>query len=270
MFSDLNVGNLQIKDRLFFILGPCVIEDENSTLEIAERIKELSIKLSFPFIFKASFDKANRTSLKSYRGPGLKKGLDILSKVKKEVNIPVITDIHEPWQAEEVAEVVSIIQIPAFLCRQTDLLLAAGRTGCWINIKKGQFLSAESIGYVIEKVKSTNNNKIMVTERGNTFGYNELVVDLKNILKLKNMGVLVIIDATHSVQQPPTGEMSSGGDRLFVPIIASGGVASGADGVFMEVHPNPEQALSDSKNSLALSTLESLIIKLNKIYKAVQ
>jgi 2-dehydro-3-deoxyphosphooctonate aldolase (KDO 8-P synthase) len=263
------VDNIQIGRELFFILGPCVIEDEQLTLEIAAEIKLISQELKIPFIFKASFDKANRTSKDAYRGPGLIKGLKILQKVREQIRVPVISDIHTVVQAPLAAEVLSMIQIPAFLCRQTDLLLAAGRTGLPINIKKGQFLSAEAMAFAVDKVRSTGNNNVLLTERGNSFGYNELVVDMKNIPKLKHTGVPVVIDATHSVQQPSTGQSSTGGNREFVPDIACGAVACGADGVFLEVHPNPDRALSDSANSLAVSDLKALLEKLKKIYNVV-
>jgi 2-dehydro-3-deoxyphosphooctonate aldolase (KDO 8-P synthase) len=268
MVPDLFFENLKIGNQLMFILGPCVIENGTITFDIARHLKKLSEELKFPFIFKASFDKANRTSLDSFRGPGLIKGLDILSRINEELRLPVTTDIHEPRQAEEVGKVVSLLQIPAFLCRQTDLLVAAGETGIPVNIKKGQFLSAESMKFAVEKVSSTGNKRVMVTERGNSFGYHDLVVDLKNIAKLKALKVPVIIDATHAVQQPPAGQKSSGGNRAYVPVIAAGAVAAGADGVFLEVHPKPEKALSDGQNSLPLDQLANLIPRLQSVYGA--
>jgi len=262
-----NIDHIELNsDRLFFILGPCVIEDEKTTLQIAESIKRITEKVDVPFIFKASFDKANRSSLKSFRGPGLKEGLAILRKVKEELAVPVISDIHEPWQAEPAAEVLSAIQIPAFLCRQTDLLLTAGKTGLPVNVKKGQFMAPEDMTFVTEKIKSTGNSRIMITERGTFFGYRNLVVDFRNIPIMKETGLPVILDVTHSLQRPTASSGVSGGDPQFIPVIASAGVVSGAAGIFMEVHPDPEQALSDGSNSLQIKKLQALLIKLKKLY----
>ncbi len=262
-----NVEDIEItSESLFFILGPCVIESEKFTLDLAERIKRIAEEAEVPFIFKASFDKANRSSLTSFRGPGLKEGIRILRKVKEELQLPVLTDIHEPWQAEAVAECLSIIQIPAFLSRQTDLLLAAGKTGLPVNIKKGQFLAPEDMTLVLEKTKSTGNSRLMLTERGTFFGYRNLVGDFRNIPIIKKNGYPVILDVTHSVQRPTASAGVSGGDPEFIPILASSGVVSGANGIFMEVHPNPEQALSDGSNSLEIKKLKTLLIKLKKLY----
>jgi 2-dehydro-3-deoxyphosphooctonate aldolase (KDO 8-P synthase) len=268
IFNDsFKIDNIEIgKDGLFFILGPCVIEDESLTYEIAHEIKEITGEIRVPFIFKASFDKANRTSIHSFRGPGLKEGLRILRRIKEELNVPVLSDIHEPNQAEPAAEVLSVIQIPAFLCRQTDLLVAAGKTGVPVNVKKGQFVAPEDMSLVIDKIKSTGNSKIILTERGTFFGYRNLVVDFRNIPIMKRTGMPVVIDVTHSVQRPSASGGVSGGDPEFIPVIGCAGVVSGADGVFMEVHPNPEKALSDGSNSLPLKNLKSLLIKLKKLY----
>lgn len=261
------IDHLKIsKNHLFCILGPCVIENEHLTLNIAEQAKQITEETDIPFIFKASFDKANRSSLKSYRGPGIDKGLEILKKVKKTFNIPVLSDIHEVWQAEPAAEVLSIIQIPAFLARQTDLLLAAAKTGLPVNIKKGQHMSPDDMTLVVEKIQSTGNNKIMLTERGTFFGYRNLVVDFRNIPIMKKLGFPVIIDATHAVQKPAAEKGISGGDPEFIPLIASSGVVSGADGLFLEIHPEPAQALSDGNNSFNIKNLKPLLIHLKKLY----
>lgn len=267
MIDFFNIDDVKIReDRLFFILGPCVIENEKITLEIAEKVKEIAHEIDITVIFKASFDKANRSSLKSFRGPGIDKGLKILKKVKNEFKLPVLSDIHEPWQAEVVSEVLSVIQIPAFLCRQTDLLLAAGKTGLVINVKKGQFMSPEDMPLVKDKIESTGNKKIMLTERGTFFGYRNLVVDFRNIPIMKKTGLPVIIDATHSVQRPTGSGSVSGGDPQFIPLIASAGVVSGANGVFIEIHPNPSEALSDGSNSMNIKNLKTLLIKLKRLY----
>lgn len=262
-----NIDNIDLKsDCLFFILGPCVIENEKSTLETAESVRKIAGDVDVPFIFKASFDKANRSSIKSFRGPGIKEGLRILSKVKGELGIPVLTDIHEPWQAEPAAEVLSAIQIPAFLCRQTDLLLSAGKTGLPVNVKKGQFMAPEDMTFVVDKIKSTGNSRIMLTERGTFFGYRNLVVDFRNIPIMKETGLPVILDVTHSLQRPTASGGVSGGDPQFIPMIASAGIVSGAAGIFMEVHPDPGLALSDGSNSLQIKNLKTLLIKLKKLY----
>lgn len=258
----INIGG----DQLFFILGPCVIEGESFTLDIAEKIKQITIEADVPFIFKASFDKANRSSVTSFRGPGLTEGLRILRRVRDELDIPVISDIHETWQAEPCAEALSALQIPAFLCRQTDLLVAAGKTGLPLNIKKGQFMAPEDMTMVIDKVKTTGNNKIMLTERGTFFGYRNLVVDFRNIPVMKQNLTPVILDVTHSVQKPSAAGGVSGGSPEFIPILAASGVVSGADGIFMEVHPDPANARSDGSNSLHLKNLKALLIKLKTLY----
>ncbi|MCX7699001.1 MAG: 3-deoxy-8-phosphooctulonate synthase [Candidatus Goldbacteria bacterium] len=254
----------------FLIAGPCVIEDEDITFKIAIKLKEITEKLSIPFIFKSSYDKANRTSIKSYRGPGLKKGIKILSIIRQKLKIPILTDVHSPDEARFAAKYVDVLQIPAFLCRQTDILLAAGKTGKPVNIKKGQFLSPYEIKNIIEKIKSTGNNNILLTERGYIFGYNNLVVDLKSIYYMKQTGYPVIIDVTHSVQRPGGAGIQSGGDREYIETIAKGCVAAGAYGVFMEVHPKPEKALSDSAVQYPLNKVEKLLRELKRIYEVVK
>jgi 2-dehydro-3-deoxyphosphooctonate aldolase (KDO 8-P synthase) len=255
---------------LFIIAGPCVIESEEHTLFIAEELKKISITLSIPLIFKASFDKANRLSIKSYRGPGLDEGLRILKKVKDETGLPILSDVHEVYQVEKAKEVLDVIQIPAFLCRQTDLLVEVAKTGKPINIKKGQFMAPWNMNSIVEKALSQGNDKIIITERGTTFGYNNLVVDMRSIPIMKEFGFPVVIDATHSVQIPGGAGERSGGDSRFAVYIAKAGVAVGADGVFFEVHENPEKALSDGPNSLPLSRIPSLLRELLSIYSVVQ
>ena len=244
---------------LFFILGPCVIESESHSLKIAEFLKQLSQKLNFHLIFKSSFDKANRTALQNFRGIGRAEGLKILSKVREELDIPVITDVHEAHGIEEIAECVDVIQTPAFLCRQTDLLIAAGKTGKIINIKKGQFVSPESMEQIIKKVESSGNPHIWQCERGYTFGYNNLVVDYRNFPIMKQFGKPIVFDATHSVQRPSGQGCSSGGNREFVSNLATAGVVQGIAGIFMEVHDQPEKALCDGPNSIRLSQLEDFL-----------
>jgi 2-dehydro-3-deoxyphosphooctonate aldolase (KDO 8-P synthase) len=265
-----DIENLELnRNNLFFILGPCVIEDPELTHEIAEQIKSISDEINIPVIFKASFDKANRSSIRSFRGPGIDKGLELLSRIKGKYQIPVISDIHEVWQVKPASEVLSIIQIPAFLSRQTDLLIAAGNTGLPVNVKKGQFMSAEDMILVVEKIQSTGNKRIMLTERGNFFGYRNLVVDFRNIPIMKKTGCPVVIDATHSLQKPTAEKGVSGGDPEFIPVMAKAGVVAGADGVFMEVHPNPSSALSDGKNLMAIKNVKPLLIQLKKIYNVI-
>ena len=244
---------------LFFILGPCSIENETDTLKAAEFLKSLSEKLKFNLIFKVAFDKANRLSLSSFRGHGLDEGLKILSKVKEQFDLPLITDIHESEQAAPVAEVVDVIQIPAMLCRQTDLLLAAGKTGKPVHVKKGQFFAPEDMQGVITKVESTGNENVWLCERGYSFGYKNLVVDYRNFPIMKQYGKPVVFDATHAVQRPGGQGHASGGDRFMVSTLATAAVSLGLAGVFMEVHANPEQALCDGPNMVRHSQLESLV-----------
>lgn len=250
-----------MNDNLF-IAGPCVIECAELLDRVAQRLVEINQRLGVDIIFKASFDKANRTSLKSFRGPGLERGLQMLNDVKQKYGLRILTDIHESWQAAPVAEVVDILQIPAFLCRQTDLLVAAAKTGKTINIKKAQFLSGQDMRYPVQKVIDSGNEKVWLTERGNTFGYNNLVVDFRNIPDMLEIVPRVIMDCTHSVQRPGGGNGFTAGDRRFVPSMALAAKAFGANGYFFEVHPNPDQGLSDGPNMLQLDDLEPLIKKL--------
>ncbi|MGD8836737.1 MAG: 3-deoxy-8-phosphooctulonate synthase [Desulfobacteraceae bacterium] len=255
---------------LTIIAGPCVIEDRDTTFEIAAFLKKLTEDLDLPFIFKASFDKANRTSIQSYRGPGLEKGLAMLSQIKAELAVRTLSDVHEAHQVEAAAEVLDVIQIPAFLCRQTDFLLAAAKSGRPINIKKGQFLAPWEVVNIIDKIRSTGNKDIVLTERGTMFGYNNLVVDFRGIPIMQSFGCPVIFDATHSVQLPGGAGGSSGGQREHAPTLARAAVAAGADGIFLEVHPNPDKALCDGPNSLPLDALEPLLQQLKSISQAIR
>ena len=251
------------------IAGPCVIESEEMVLSIARQMKDITDKLGIPYTFKASFDKANRTSISGFRGPGIEEGLRILQKVKDTYNLPICTDIHEPWQAEKAAEVCDILQIPAFLCRQTDLLVAAAKTGKCINIKKAQFLAPWDMKNCVEKVRQSGNNNVMLCERGTTFGYNTLVVDMTGLRVMKDMGVPVIFDATHSVQKPGGNGTSTGGNRQYVEYLAKAAVSVGVDGLFMETHPDPDNAKSDGPNMVPLGEMEELLKKLQRVYEAV-
>lgn len=255
-----NLKNIKPNESpLFFILGPCVIESEEHSLMAAEFLKNLSEKLKFNFIFKSSFDKANRTALGNYRGIGFEAGLKILERIRKEFDIPVITDVHESIQVNEVASVVDVLQIPAYLCRQTDLLIAVGKTGKFVNAKKGQFLAPENMKSVVDKIESTGNQNVWVCERGYSFGYNNLVVDYRNFEIMKRFGKPIVFDATHSVQMPSANGCSSGGDRRFAFPLAISAVAQGISGLFMEVHDKPERALCDGPNSIRFSQLEELL-----------
>jgi 2-dehydro-3-deoxyphosphooctonate aldolase (KDO 8-P synthase) len=251
------------------IAGPCVIENEEMVLEVAEEIKKIADELGIEYVFKASFDKANRTSIYSYRGPGMEEGLRILKKVKDTYGLKVVTDIHEPYQAEPVSKVADILQIPAFLCRQTDLLVAAAKTGKEINVKKAQFLAPWDMKNVVNKLEESGNTNINLTERGTTFGYNNLVVDMTAIIEMKKFGYPVIFDATHSVQKPGGKGDATGGNREYVEYLAKAAIAVGADGIFMEVHPDPENAKSDGPNMVPLKDLRSLLIKLVDIYNSI-
>ncbi len=251
---------------LFFIAGPCVIESETLTLEIAQALKGYAAELGLPLVFKASFDKANRTSLTSYRGPGLARGLEILAKVKAETGLPVLSDIHEVSQVKPAAEVLDVLQIPAFLCRQTDLLSAAAKTGRVVNIKKGQFLAPWDMRPVVEKVRAAGNDKIILTERGAAFGYNNLVVDFRSLPIMRGLGCPVVLDVTHSVQLPGGQGTCSGGQKEFIAPLARAGVAVGVDGLFMEVHPDPAAALCDGPNSLPLAEVPALWRQLKKLH----
>ena len=247
-----------------FIAGPCVIESAEILDEVAAKIVDIQKKLGVKCYFKASFDKANRTSIHSYRGPGLEKGLQMLADVKSKYHLPLLTDIHESYQAEAAGEVVDVLQIPAFLCRQTDLLVAAARTGCVVNIKKAQFLSGEDMQYPVEKSRDAGAKEVWLTERGNMFGYNNLIVDFRNIPIMKQYADRVIMDCTHSVQRPGGANGKTGGDRQFVPQMAMAAKAFGAEGYFFETHPNPEKALSDGPNMLYLRGLEGVVANLIK------
>jgi 2-dehydro-3-deoxyphosphooctonate aldolase (KDO 8-P synthase) len=260
---DITIGS----GGMVLIAGPCVIESKDHALFMAQNIRDIASRIGIPYIFKASFDKANRTSIDSYRGPGLIKGLKILDKIKKQLSIPVISDIHDPSQAGPAAEVLDMLQIPAFLCRQTDLLVAAGKTGLPVNIKKGQFMAPWDMANAAAKVQSTGNNAIVLTERGVSLGYNNLVCDLRSLAIMRSLGFPVILDVTHSLQLPGGQGASSGGNAEYIPQLARAGVAFGLDGVFLEVHDNPALALSDGSNSLRLDQLEPLLIQLKKIHE---
>ena len=254
---------------LFLIAGPCVIESEENALKLAREIKAVCARLKVPFIFKASYDKANRSSLKSYRGPGMPRGLAILKRVKEELLIPVLSDVHETSQVAKAAEVLDVIQIPAFLCRQTDLIVEAARTGKPLNLKKGQFLSPQEMENAVEKVLSQGNDRILLTERGTFFGYNNLVFDVRSIPTMKRWGFPVVIDASHIVQRPGGRGAASGGEADFIPLMVRTGVAAGADGLFLEVHKDPAKALADGFNSLILNKLEEILRSAIRIKKAL-
>lgn len=259
-----------MKQKPFIVIaGPCVIESKEQTLEIASYLKELTAGYPVRFIFKASFDKANRTSLASFRGPGLVKGLRILEAVKKEVNVLITSDIHNPQQVRQVKDILDIIQIPAFLCRQTDLILEAAKSGKTVNVKKGQFLAPADVKFIIKKIESVGNRKIFITERGTCFGYNNLVVDFRSFPIMRDFGYPVIFDVTHSLQRPSAASGISGGDRRFAEALALAAVACGVDGIFLEVHPQPDKALSDKHTSLSLSLVERLLSRLMKVREAI-
>ena len=260
----MKIGTLDLAPGrpLFLLAGPCVIEDDKMPFAIARELKGMTAELGIPFVFKASFDKANRTRADSFRGPGPEEGLEILAEVRRQVGVPVMTDIHEREHAALAQGKVDIVQIPAFLCRQTDLLVAAGESGCAVNIKKGQMVAPWDIGWSIEKVRGTGNTRVLVTERGVSFGYNTLVSDMRALPILVEMGAPVIFDATHSVQQPGGQGTSSGGERRFVPVLARAAVAVGVAGVFIETHQDPDRAPSDGPNMLPLKELEPLLAEL--------
>lgn len=254
----------------FLIAGPCIIESYKQIYTTAKTLKRISQKLKIRFIFKASYDKANRSSLHSFRGHGLDQGLKLLGQLRKELSIPILTDVHTPEEAERAAEVVDVLQIPAFLCRQTDLLVAAGRTGKWVNIKKGQFLSPRDMEKAVEKIeRGSKSQNILLTERGTTFGYHNLVVDFRSIPIMKQTGYPVVFDATHSVQLPGAAGDRSGGEREFVAPLARAAIAAGADGLFIETHPKPDEALSDGANMVPLSEMEGLLKGLLKIRRSL-
>ena len=267
----INLNNFLIGDKKLTILaGPCAIESQEILDETAEALQSICKKLDINYVFKSSFDKANRSSINSFRGPGLEKGLKMLQAVKTKYNLPIVTDIHTPNQASKVAEVADILQIPAFLCRQTDLLVAAAKTGKIVNIKKGQFLAPEQMKSLIQKVLDSGNNNIMLTDRGTTFGYNNLVSDFRSIMIMKQFGYPVVFDATHSVQMPGSNGDSTGGDRRFVPLLANCAMAAGADVLFFEVHPDPDKALCDGPNMLALKDAEKVFTKCKEIFEVIR
>ena len=267
--TDINNLNFTKENTFFLIAGPCVIESREETFEIANTLKTVTEKLNIPFIFKGSFKKANRTRLNSFTGIGDESAINILKEVKKELRLPITTDVHCIDDIKKVENIVDILQIPAFLCRQTDLLIYAAKTGKNINIKKGQFLSAENMKYAIEKITSNSNNNVLATERGNMFGYNDLVVDFRSIPIMKEFDVPVILDITHSLQQPNMSSGITGGKPKFIETIAKAGIAVGADGIFLETHPNPQSAKSDGENMLKLDLVEDLLLKLKKIKKSI-
>ena len=250
------------KNPLALIAGPCVIESEKVALDIAEKLKRITGDMGVPFIFKASYDKANRSSIQSFRGPGLEKGLKTLQKIKTDLGIPVLSDVHKEEEVEPAAEVLDVLQIPAFLCRQTDLLVKAAKTGKPVNVKKGQFMAPWDMSNVVNKLEESGNKNILLTERGATFGYNNLVVDMRSLVLMRNYGYPVIFDSTHSLQQPGGQGTKSGGQREMIPDLARGAVGVGCDALFMEIHPDPDQALSDGPNMLKLELLPDLLDKL--------
>ncbi len=265
--KQVTLNNFTIGDQTGFVLiaGPCVLENEAAAMEIASYLKELTTKLQIPFIFKASYDKANRTSVHSYRGPGVQDGLKILKNIKEKIGVPVLSDVHRFEEMDAAAEVLDIMQVPAFLCRQTDFVVEIAKKAKIVNVKKGQFLAPGDVVNIIEKIKSAGNENILITERGASFGYNNLVFDVRALPIMRAMGYPVIFDATHSVQLPGGAGTASGGERQMVPYLARAAVAAGVDGIFMEVHPDPEKALCDGANSLYLNSLEELLTTLKKI-----
>ena len=270
--KEIAIGNVRIGGDKAFVLiaGPCVIESEASALRHAKQLKGIAGSLGIPFIYKSSFDKANRTSVDSFRGPGLKKGLAILRKVKEKFGLPILSDVHCRSDIKEASKVLDIIQIPAFLSRQTDLIVAAAESGKAVNIKKGQFLAPWDMKNVIKKIESTGNKKIILTERGVSFGYNNLVSDFRSILIMKEFGYPVVYDATHSVQMPGGLGDRSGGERKFIPYLTAAAIACGSNGIFLEVHEDPDKAMSDGPNMVALEDLKNILEKLKKIEKAVK
>ncbi|MGB9822478.1 3-deoxy-8-phosphooctulonate synthase [Thermodesulfovibrio sp.] len=268
MFS---IGNIEIKrDELFVIAGPCVIESEEILFKTSEKLKEITQNLKIPLIFKSSYDKANRSSIKSYRGPGIKKGLEILNKVKEEFDLPILSDVHSVEEIQIAKDFLDVIQIPAFLCRQTDMIVEAGKTGKPVNVKKGQFLAPWDVKNIIEKIESTDNKKIIITERGTSFGYNNLIVDFRSFPIIRSMGVPVVFDATHSVQLPGGAGTCSSGQREFIPYLSRAAVACGVDGLFFEVHPEPDRALCDGPNMIPLKEFKELLKFLIEIHNTVK
>ncbi|MBN2061434.1 MAG: 3-deoxy-8-phosphooctulonate synthase [Deltaproteobacteria bacterium] len=271
MFETVSIGDLNIKEDgpFFIIAGPCVIESEDVTMRVAEFLRETSEAMDIPVIFKTSYDKANRTSIDSYRGPGIDEGLEIIMKVKERTGLKVLSDVHGTSEMEKAARVLDVIQIPAFLCRQTDLLIAAAKTGLPVNIKKGQFLSPWDIRHAAEKIESTGNRKLILTERGTFFGYNNLIVDIRSLVIMKKFGFPVVFDATHSVQLPGGSGSSSGGQREFVAFLSRAAIAAGVNGLFIEIHPDPDSALCDGPNSLPLDQVRPLLALLKDIHSLV-
>lgn len=272
MTREVKIGNVKIggDNPLVLIAGPCVIESESSSLRHARLLKEIAKKTGIPFIYKSSYDKSNRTSINSYRGPGLKRGLEILSRVKEELKVPILSDVHCKEEIGLASKVLDIIQIPAFLSRQTDLILAAARTGRAVNMKKGQFLAPWDMKHIIKKIESAGNKRILLTERGVSFGYNNLVSDFRSILIMKEFGYPIIYDASHSIQTPSGLDDRSGGERRYIPYLSMAAVTCGADAIFVEAHENPDKALSDGPNMINLSDLEDMILKLKNIKKAIR
>lgn len=270
--QEFNVGSVRIGGRapLVLIAGPCVIESEAHATRLAEEVKAIAGELGVPVIFKASYDKANRTCLSSYRGPGLREGLRILGRIRATLGLPVLTDVHEVAHVQPAAEVCDVLQVPAFLCRQTDLLVAVGRSGCAVNLKKGQFLSPWEIAHAAEKVASTGNKRILLTERGSSFGYRNLVVDMRSFPIMRATGYPVVFDVTHSVQLPGGEGKASGGQPEFIEPLARAGAAAGIDGLFLEIHENPAQALSDGTNALPLRELRGLLRRVSQLAALVR
>ena len=270
--KEIRIGNVKIggSNPLVLIAGPCVIESESSVMRHAKALKSITRRLGVPLIFKSSYDKANRSSINSFRGPGLKKGLKILEKIKESLGLPILSDVHCKEEVKEASNVLDIIQIPAFLSRQTDLILAAADTGKAVNIKKGQFLAPWDMRNIVKKIESRGNKKIILTERGVSFGYNNLVSDFRSVLIMKELGYPVVYDATHSVQMPGCLGERSGGESSFIPYLAMAAVACGVNGIFVEVHENPLKALSDGPNMIRLSELEKMLMKLKRIEKAAR
>jgi 2-dehydro-3-deoxyphosphooctonate aldolase (KDO 8-P synthase) len=265
--KQVKLNNFTIGDQAGFVLiaGPCVIENETAAMEIASYLKQLTSKLRIPFVFKASYDKANRTSISAYRGPGAREGLTILKHIKEKIGVPILSDVHRFEEINAAADILDIMQVPAFLCRQTDFIVEIAKKAGIVNVKKGQFLAPWDVANIIDKVKAAGNENILITERGASFGYNNLVFDVRSLPIMRALGYPVIFDATHSVQLPGGAGTASGGERNMVPYLARAAVAAGVDGIFMEVHPDPEKALCDGANSLYLDSLEDMLTTLKKI-----
>ena len=270
--KQINMGDFVIGDKAGFVLiaGPCVLENEKAALDVAQYLQKLTAKLKIPFIFKASYDKANRTSIKSYRGPGIKEGLAILQRIKEKLGVPLLSDVHRFEEIDAAAQVLDVLQVPAFLCRQTDFVMEIAKKARVINVKKGQFLAPGDAANIIAKAKAAGNENIMITERGASFGYNNLIFDVRSLPIIRNMGYPVIFDATHAVQLPGGEGTTSGGERDMVPYLARAAVAASVDGIFLEVHRDPQKALCDGANSLYLSELEELLTMLKKIDNLVK